>query len=122
MKFSVHSLLVGLLFSASLVRGENPGDWKSWTIEGDVQSDAAKPGPDGKPSLRVGPRGKATLKLRDADGSGKVTLFVYDDGVVASPDKKKSVGPRWGTTEAGCGFLSGPSCMPNTSNPKVLYV
>jgi hypothetical protein len=96
-----------LLFGASLANAANPVDLASWTIEGSVQMDPSKPGPDGKPSIKVEPKAKAALKLREADGSGKVTLSVYDDGMVASPDKKKSVGPRWGTSESSGRVLVG---------------
>lgn len=97
--------LSALLF-LSAGRAETAGDLKSWTIEGGVQMDDSKPGPDGKPSIKVAPKSRATLKLRDSDGSGKLTLFVYDDGTVASPDKKKSVGPRWGMSETNGRILT----------------
>ena len=98
------SLIIGIALSVfTLVSNgisETITDLKNWTVEGTVQMDPAKPGPDGKPSIKVDPKGHAVLKLRDADGSGKLTLFVYDDATVASPDKQKSVGPRWGFTQA----------------------
>jgi len=89
-----------LLLSIALARAETISDLKSWTVEGGVEMDAAKPGPDGKPSIKLEPKSRAAITLRAADGSGKVSFSVYDDGVVASPDKKKSVGPRWGTSES----------------------
>jgi hypothetical protein len=70
------------------------------TTEGDVARDGSKTAPGGGASFKVGPGSKALIKLRDTDGSGRVSFFVYDDGTVASPDKVKSVGPRWGTTES----------------------
>lgn len=75
-------------------------DLKSWKITGAVEMDAAQPTADGAPSIKVGPKSSGVLKLRDTDGSGKVSLLVYDDGILASPGKKKSVGPRWGLTQA----------------------
>lgn len=107
MNFSYKTLLACLLFSLPLARAETIADLKAWTVEGGVEMDASKPGPDGKPSIQVAPKGRATLKLRDADGSGKVSFYVFDDGVVASPNKVKSVGPRWGTSESSGRILVG---------------
>jgi hypothetical protein len=44
----------------------------------------------------VSPGGKALLKLRDRDGSGKVELWVYDDGARPADPKAGRPGPRWG--------------------------
>lgn len=82
-------------------------DLKAWTIEGDAALDPAKPSPGNTPSLRLAPNSRASLKLRDTDGSGKITFHVFDDATVATPDKKKSVGPRWGTTAASGRILVG---------------
>jgi|GEM_PF-394101 len=95
-----------LLSFVSTGHAETVTDLKSWVIEGPVAMDASKPAPGGGASIKVGPAAKATLKLRDTDGSGKVSFAVYDDATVASPDKVKSVGPRWGTSEStGRNFL-----------------
>jgi hypothetical protein len=70
-----------------------------WTITGDVTIDATK-GRDGKGgSLKVGPDGKALLKLRDRDGSGKVEFWVYDDGAKPADLKTNRLGPRWGLVQ-----------------------
>ena len=82
-------------------------DLRNWVVEGAVEMDAAKPGPDGAPSIKIAPGAKAVLKLRDEDGSGKVTLHVYDDGVVGSPGKVKANGPRWGVRQADGRVLLG---------------
>ena len=66
-----------------------------WTVKGDVAVDATK-GRDGAAALRVGPGGVAVFKLQDADGSGKVELWVYDDGTQPENPKASRVGPRWG--------------------------
>jgi len=68
--------------------GQRAGNWTfenndalaGWTTTGDVTIDAAKGrrGQDG--SLKVGPGARALLKLRDADASGRVEMWVYDDG------------------------------------------
>ncbi|MBC8002564.1 MAG: DUF4962 domain-containing protein [Opitutaceae bacterium] len=86
---------------------ETVKDLKQWTIEGSVQMDPSKPGPGGGSSFKVEPKSKAILKLRDTDGSGKVSMFVLDDGLVANPNKTKSVGPRWGMTSADGRILAG---------------
>lgn len=88
-----------LILAVAAARAESVKNLEGWTITGPISMDAAKPGPSGQPSIKVEPKSLATLKLRDADGSGKVSFFVYDDGVIASPDKKKAVGPRWGLGE-----------------------
>jgi len=102
-------LFISLLTLASFLMSEAATikDLQGWTVEGDVKTDPDKLSPSGVASIKVGPKSMAILKLRDADGSGKVSFFVYDDGVVASPDKKKAVGPRWGTSESNGRVLVG---------------
>ena len=74
-------------------RGETLTDW---TIEGDVTIDLAE-GREGQGgALRIGPGGKALLKLRDRDESGKLEIWVYDDGTIPEAPKARRVGPRWG--------------------------
>ena len=50
-------------------------------------------------ALRIGPGGKALIKLRDKAESGKVELWVYDDGTTPENAKAARVGPRWGLLE-----------------------
>ncbi|MHB1036876.1 MAG: hypothetical protein ACYC35_18925 [Pirellulales bacterium] len=70
-----------------------------WTLTGDVTFDAAKTR-DGKVgAMRIGPGGKALLKLRDKAASGKLELWVYDDATVPENAKASRVGPRWGLVE-----------------------
>lgn len=95
------------LVLASIGQAAFVKDLQGWTIDGDIRLDPEKTSPSGATSFRVGPKSKATLKLRDTDGSGKVSFLVFDDGVVASPDKKKAVGPRWGTQETNGRVLVG---------------
>lgn len=106
-----HMIRAGLFLTLVLLvpvgRAETVNDLKQWTIEGTVELDPSKPGPSGAPSIKVGPKSKAVLKLRDTDGSGKLTLFVYDDGTIARPDRQKSVGPRWGMTEPSGRIFAG---------------
>ena len=67
-----------------------------WTITGDVEIDLAT-GRGGKGgAMKVGPGGKAVLKLRDRDDSGTVELWIYDDGSTPKNVKAHRTGPRWG--------------------------
>jgi hypothetical protein len=67
-----------------------------WTISGDAAIDPAKGRAGQGGALGIGPGGKALLKLRDKDESGKVELWVYDDGTTPENRKAGRVGPRWG--------------------------
>ena len=73
------------------------GALAQWTIAGDVALDPARSDTTrGGGALRIGPGGKAALTLRDADGSGAVSMWVYDDGSTPADVKAARVGPRWG--------------------------
>ncbi len=70
-----------------------------WTVTGSVTVDGSK-GREGQGgSLKVGPSGKAILKLRNRDESGKVELWVYDDGTRPANAKAPRLGPRWGLVQ-----------------------
>ncbi|MBN2137336.1 MAG: hypothetical protein JW720_05995 [Sedimentisphaerales bacterium] len=71
-----------------------------WTITSDVTIDSTKGRGDGRSSLKVAPGGKALLKLRDGDESGKVEIWVYDDGTVPENPKLGRLGPRWGLVQS----------------------
>jgi hypothetical protein len=75
---------------------ENKEALAGWTITGDVSIDAAKARGRKGGTLKIGPGAKAFLKLRDKDESGKVEMWVYDDGTVPTAARAKRVGPRWG--------------------------
>ncbi|XHR28881.1 MAG: DUF4962 domain-containing protein [Chthoniobacteraceae bacterium] len=98
-------LLAALL--TSVAHGEVVTSLQPWTQRDGLQLDPAKPGPSGSPAFKIAPGAHAVLKLRDQDGSGKVSFYVYDDTAVASPGKKTAVGPRWGTMEANGRILVG---------------
>ncbi|HUT57248.1 MAG TPA: hypothetical protein VNA25_05175 [Phycisphaerae bacterium] len=70
-----------------------------WTITGDVTVDMAKAREGTGGALKVGPGGKAVLKLRASDASGKVEMWVHDDGTVPENAKASRVGPRWGLVQ-----------------------
>jgi hypothetical protein len=71
-----------------------------WIITGDVTIDAAKGREGGSGSLKVGPGGKALLRLRDSDESGKVEFWIYDDGATPEEPKASRLGPRWGLVQS----------------------
>jgi hypothetical protein len=71
-----------------------------WTITGDVTLDAAKNRQGKGRSLKIGPGGKALLKFRDSDESGKIDVWVYDDSTTPEDVKAHRVGPRWGLVQS----------------------
>ena len=71
-----------------------------WTVTGDVMIDKTK-GREGKGgALKIGPGGKALLKLRDKDESGKVEFWVFDDGSKPENVNASRTGPRWGLVQS----------------------
>lgn len=96
MKKVVFLGLVAWLSASAFTNAETVTDLSKWTVTGSVTMDASKPDTDGKPSIKLAPGSQAVLNLRPEEGSGKVTLSVYDDGTIAAPDQKKAPGPRWG--------------------------
>jgi hypothetical protein len=92
---------------------------KDWTITGDVTIDAARGHQGSHGSLQVGPGGKALLKLRDGDASGKVEFWVHDDGT--SPRTPKPLGwapgGAWSRTTGGC-WLSASSTPATWGAPR----
>jgi len=71
-----------------------------WAITGDVAIDVTRGRGGGNSSLKVGPGGKALLKLRERDESGKVEVWVYDDGTAPEDVKAGRLGPRWGLVQS----------------------
>jgi len=78
----------------------------NWTITGNVTIDAAKNRQGKGCSLKIGPGGKAMLKLRDSDESGKVEVWIYDDGKTPENTKVGRVGPRWGLVQSDGNVLA----------------
>jgi len=70
-----------------------------WTVAGDVSIDTSKGREKDRGALKIGPGGKAVLKLRETDGSGKVDVWVFDDGTVPENVKAHRAGPRWGLVQ-----------------------
>jgi hypothetical protein len=73
---------------------------KTWVIAGDVTIDPGKDRQGVGGSLKVGPGGSARLQLRGQDGSGKIELWVFDDGLKAENAKTGRAGPRWGLVQS----------------------
>lgn len=71
----------------------------NWTITGDVTIDSTKNRQGKGCSLKIGPGGKALLKLRNSDESGKVEVWIYDDCTTPENAKGSRVGPRWGLVQ-----------------------
>ena len=103
-------LFFGFLLVNRASQADTVTDLKSWTIESGVVPDNTKTGPTGGPSFKIDPKGKAVLKLRDVDGSGKVSFYIYDDGKVARPDRQLSPIPPL--------FSSPPFVVCSVSNSK----
>ncbi len=67
-----------------------------WMVTGDVGLDMQRDRQGKRGALKVGPGGKAVLRLRERDESGKVVVWAYDDGTTPEDAKARRVGPRWG--------------------------
>ena len=78
---------------------ENKEALAGWTTTGDVGFDNTKGREGRQGAIRIGPGGKALVKLRDKAESGKLELWVYDDGTTQENAKAAHVGPRWGLLE-----------------------
>ncbi|MBT3379274.1 MAG: hypothetical protein HN742_03625 [Lentisphaerae bacterium] len=79
---------------------DGPDELKEWQTSGDVGFEALRShGADGG-SLRIGPGGKAVWLLRDANGSGTVDLWVYDDGSAPAKPKVRVTGPYYGVVQS----------------------
>ncbi len=70
-----------------------------WAVTGDVAFDVTRGREGSGGSLKVGPGGKALLTLRDRDESGKVEVWVYDDGAAPADPRAHRLGPRWGLVQ-----------------------
>ncbi len=71
----------------------------AWTLTGEVLIDTTKDQSGSGGALKIGSGGKAWLKLRDQDASGKVEFWVYDDGTTPDNPKVNRPGPRWGLVQ-----------------------
>ncbi|MFW6155305.1 MAG: DUF4962 domain-containing protein, partial [Planctomycetota bacterium] len=72
-----------------------------WQLSGDAAIDTDRNHPSGEgAALRIGPGAKAVARFRDANDSGLVEFWVYDDMTVPDDPEKRRVGPRWGLLQA----------------------
>ena len=71
-----------------------------WTVTGELGFDGTQSREGRQGSLRIGPGGKVSIKLRDVAASGKLEIWVYDDGTTPDNVKAARVGPRWGLLES----------------------
>lgn len=76
-----------------------------WEVSGAVALDQEQVRGDGGASLRLEHGGKAVLKLREADASGTLSLWVYDDRTAPANPKAKRGGPLWGLMKKDGGLL-----------------
>ncbi len=88
-------LLLYSLYTAALQAEE----LDHWQVTGEVALDGQQVRDTG-PALRLAPRAQAVQRLRERDGAGSVSLWVYDDGRVPSQPKQRRDGPRWGVLQA----------------------
>ncbi len=66
-------------------------------IEGNATIDTSRDRSGGTGGvLSVQPNAKVVWKLRDANGSGKVDMWVFDDGSAPTDPKTHGAGPMWG--------------------------
>lgn len=83
---------------AAIERFDSNAPLAQWVLTGEASLVASGGRADG--ALRVGSGGKAVLKLRDADGSGRVEMWVKDDLSRPADPKARRAGPRWGLSQA----------------------
>jgi len=74
-------------------------DLKDWKVEGDVTLDTSRSHTEKGSSIKVGPGGRAVKTLRQENGSGHVTLWIFDDKTSAADPKAPRVGPSWGVIQ-----------------------
>ncbi|MFZ4681146.1 MAG: DUF4962 domain-containing protein [Terrimicrobiaceae bacterium] len=95
--------------SRTIAADGDAAKFESWQKEGEVTVDEAKKHSASAGAFRLGPGAKMTLPLRTEAGSGRVSMWVFDDGVLP-PDaalKERHVGPRWGVTQPDGRALTG---------------
>jgi hypothetical protein len=78
---------------------DDPTDLTRLAVKGDAVIDTAQKH-GGTSSLRLDAGAQAELRLRAADGSGKVDLWVYEGMKQPADPKARRVGPRWGLKQA----------------------
>ncbi len=109
MRLSFFAAFVGLAVNLASAQPLPP-----WQITGDAAPDPTRKSPDDtSAALKVAAGAKAIVKLRDADGSGAVSMWVYDDLTKPTDPKARRTGPRWGLlTSSGRVLVIGPIYAP----------
>ena len=110
---------VPALAATKSFRFDAPSDLAAWRLEGKASLDTAKHAGEGGASLRLEPGAKATIALSEENCSGKVSMWVFDDGSAPADPKKYGSGPLWGIIEADGSILTvGPVYAPYLSGDK----
>lgn len=115
MKNQYHLAVGGLtiLFTALSLRApaeplatalDTSGDLVAWTTTG--KTSVAPQGGRTGGCLEVPPGATARWTVRDADGSGRVSLWVYDDGTAPADPSVRRGGPHWGVETRGGRILA----------------
>ena len=82
---------------------------KSWKVDGEATVDGSQKHSGSAGAFRLAPGSKMVLPVRADAGSGRVTMWVYDDGTLPPEGalKDRHVGPRWGVTQPDGRALAG---------------
>lgn len=91
------SLFLSLIVFTVLSHGM---DLKDWKVEGDVTVDPARAHAPSGASIKLSPGAKAVKTLRAENGSGRVTMWIYDDKAAPANPKAPRVGPSWGVVQS----------------------
>ena len=100
---------------------DDKADLGDLRIEGSVSIDVThnRAGDEGG-ALSVQPGAKAVWRLREKDGSGKIEMWVLDDGSAPTDPKEPGTGPMWGLLQEDgpvltVGAIYAPYLAGNTS-------
>lgn len=78
---------------------------EGWTVTGDATLDKTKNHGEGEGnSVKVGPNSKMVFKVGQADATGTVEFWMFDDGTKPEDPKAPRSGPAWGVIDAGGKF------------------
>lgn len=96
------SCVTALGAEARTVAFDDQADLAQFQREGSVSLDSTK-NRDGGPgrALTLGPGSKVVWKLRPRNGSGRVEMWVFEDGSAPADPKTRGAGPLWGLVQEG---------------------
>ena len=98
--------VLGLLFIArgvhatQVYRFDAQSDLSKWQTKGTISLDESRRHGDSGSAIKIEPGSSALLSLRNANGAGRVSLWVFDDGTAPPNPKENHTGPRWGILQA----------------------